>query len=335
MGSTVSSTSPERCFSSSHSIDTDLIRFRIVFHGFIDGYSRLVTGLRASNNNRANTVLELFLEAIQVHGCPAKVRGDHGVENLRVAEYMEENFGIGTYLWGKSVHNIRIERLWFDLTNIGIGHKWKEFFVELEVHWGLLVDMDIHIWLLHHLFLGPLNAELDRWTATWNHHNLSIRDERTASPHSMFFFGAVTHGIFGPPGMQEVLQDHVSEEDLASYGLDWEDLGDRQIRAHHISENNLLDDAFEGEPSIAGQPSVPVAQDNVPHTHRPVNLASVEVPAIESDLALDSVSLLDDYLANQGLDNLDSSDMASRRNAWVLALQWCQIHFPDVFPLHW
>ncbi|THV08524.1 hypothetical protein K435DRAFT_595104, partial [Dendrothele bispora CBS 962.96] len=40
-----------------------LIRWGIVIHGFIDGYSRLVTGLRASNNNYADTVLHLFLQA--------------------------------------------------------------------------------------------------------------------------------------------------------------------------------------------------------------------------------------------------------------------------------
>ncbi|KAF8184260.1 hypothetical protein K438DRAFT_1594782, partial [Mycena galopus ATCC 62051] len=38
-----------------------LIRWRIVIHGFIDGYSRLITGLRASDNNRADTVLDIFL----------------------------------------------------------------------------------------------------------------------------------------------------------------------------------------------------------------------------------------------------------------------------------
>ncbi|KAJ3840070.1 hypothetical protein F5878DRAFT_498744, partial [Lentinula raphanica] len=38
-----------------------LIRWGIVIHGFIDGYSRLITALRAHNNNRSSTVLSLFL----------------------------------------------------------------------------------------------------------------------------------------------------------------------------------------------------------------------------------------------------------------------------------
>jgi hypothetical protein len=84
-----------------------LIRWKIVIHAFIDGKSRLVVGIRAHNNNRADTVLELFLNAISVHGTPSRVRGDHGTENVRVAEWMEENRGggRGSYIWGRfAVH---------------------------------------------------------------------------------------------------------------------------------------------------------------------------------------------------------------------------------------
>jgi hypothetical protein len=80
-----------------------LIRWKIVIHGFVDGKTRFIVGLRAHDNNRASTVLHLFLESISVHGCPSRVRGDHGVENGRVADYMEENMGRnrGSYIWGR------------------------------------------------------------------------------------------------------------------------------------------------------------------------------------------------------------------------------------------
>ncbi|KAK6984929.1 hypothetical protein R3P38DRAFT_2465756, partial [Favolaschia claudopus] len=53
-----------------------LILWGIVIHGFVDGYSRTITGLRASTNNRASTVLEVFLAAVGEYGLPSRVRGD-------------------------------------------------------------------------------------------------------------------------------------------------------------------------------------------------------------------------------------------------------------------
>jgi len=74
-----------------------------VIHGFIDGYSRLITGLRASNNNFGGTVLDLFLHASNAYGVLSRLRGDHGVENILVATWMEENRGVrrGSYIWGR------------------------------------------------------------------------------------------------------------------------------------------------------------------------------------------------------------------------------------------
>jgi len=80
-----------------------LIHWKIVIHGFIDGFSRLIVGLRASNNNKADTVLALFLDSIEVHGIPSRVRGDHGIENVAVARWMEAKRGQdrGSYIWGR------------------------------------------------------------------------------------------------------------------------------------------------------------------------------------------------------------------------------------------
>jgi len=82
-----------------------LIRWRIVIHAFIDGFSRLVTAIQASANNKAQTVLNLFLQAIDMYGLPSRVRGDHGTENVLVAGYMESQRGVerGSYIWGRCV----------------------------------------------------------------------------------------------------------------------------------------------------------------------------------------------------------------------------------------
>ena len=86
-------------------IKTGLICWGIVIHGFIDGYSRLITALQASNNNRGQTVLSLFLLAAQLFGVPSRIRGDHGVENILLAAWMEANRGErrGSYIWGRWV----------------------------------------------------------------------------------------------------------------------------------------------------------------------------------------------------------------------------------------
>ena len=54
-------------------------RWGIVTHGGIDGYSRLVVYLTASPNNTSATVLDSFINAVNIYGLPQKVRSDHGM----------------------------------------------------------------------------------------------------------------------------------------------------------------------------------------------------------------------------------------------------------------
>ena len=105
-----------------------LIRWGIVIHGMIDGHCRTVrffmlpyvqlftshhqiVGLRASADNRASTVLNIFLHTVQAYGTPWRVRGDRGGENIDVATWMIQHRGSNrsSFLWGRSTRNSHIE----------------------------------------------------------------------------------------------------------------------------------------------------------------------------------------------------------------------------------
>ena len=83
----------------------------------IDGYSRVITFLSCSTNNRADTVLRKFLGASQEFGFPSRVRSDHGGENYDVEQFMLIFCGLGriSHITGSSTRNQRIERLWRDV----------------------------------------------------------------------------------------------------------------------------------------------------------------------------------------------------------------------------
>ena len=80
-------------------------------HCGIDGYSRLVVYLNCSDNNRAATVYNLFLEAIQQYALPSRVCSDQGRENCLVARHMIERWGAErrSMITGSSVHNQRVD----------------------------------------------------------------------------------------------------------------------------------------------------------------------------------------------------------------------------------
>ena len=61
--------------------------------------------LKASNNNKAETVLGCFAEAVSEYGLPSRVRSDRGGENVKVSEFMlnhvQRGPGRGSMITGK------------------------------------------------------------------------------------------------------------------------------------------------------------------------------------------------------------------------------------------
>ncbi|TFY51380.1 hypothetical protein EVG20_g11025, partial [Dentipellis fragilis] len=271
------------------------------------GYSRLIVGLRAHDNNRASTVLELFLEAAHRFAVPLRLRGDHGTENLLVAAWMESHRGSwrGSYIWGRSVHNVRIERLWVDVT-AQVGSKWAEFFTQLELQHGLDVNNDAHIWLLHYIFLPRINEELHFFASAWNQHRIQIRNGPNRSPADMFGFDMLIQGVRGDQIPEE---ESLSEEELELYGVDWPALEDDRLLCSQ-STNNPVN---EGASSWVGRVGPP---ENL-------NTVEVEPPSV----LLGEVPYLD-ALIEAYRSCVHDTDLST---LWINGVLYMRGQFPDEF----
>ncbi|XP_049334153.1 uncharacterized protein LOC125801446 [Astyanax mexicanus] len=194
-----------------------LIRWRIVIHGAIDGFSRLVVYLQASANNRADTVYKHFWQATQKYGIPSRVRSDKGGENRDVASFMISTSGMNrsSHIAGRSVHNQRIERLWRDVY-LCVTDLFHTLFRSLESEGILSPDNDLHIFALHWVFLPRLQQHLDSFVEGWNNHPL--RTERNQSPQQLWHTNSNSPASPDPPQVDEL------------YGVDWRGPpGDRDL----------------------------------------------------------------------------------------------------------
>lgn len=165
-----------------------LMRWRFVIHGAIDGYSRLITYLKCSNNNRSSNVFELFRIAVGRHGIPSRVRADFGTENVEVARFMLNERGInrGSMICGKSLHNQRIERFWGEVKR-NVVQRYRNIFYFLENE-QLLDPLDeSDLYALHFVYLPRINWALQELERDWAFHPLSTADNK--SPRQLWHLG--------------------------------------------------------------------------------------------------------------------------------------------------
>ena len=161
-----------------------------VIHRCMDGFSRRFMFLRCSSNNLAQTVLDLFLDAVKKDGnCwPSRIRVDKGVENVLVCDAMIEarGEGRGSFIAGPSTHNQRIERLWRDVYRC-VCHQFYYIFYAMESTGLLNVDDPPRLFALHLIFLPRINKTLEEFLEGFNHHE--VRTERNWSPNQMWLNG--------------------------------------------------------------------------------------------------------------------------------------------------
>ena len=189
-----------------------------------------------------------------------------------------------------------------------VGSTWKEYFRTLELHHGLDINNANHIWLLHFLFLEPLNENLAFFAESWNNHQMQIRHGRNRSPADMFGFDMLALGV---RGQQLPMEMNMSQEELELYGVDWEGLEDEQTLESREA-NNLEESGFGSWIGRTGPPEA---------------LSGVELEEPLNGEELETVVDLEERLTEL-LDRVDRFDVY---NVWHQALVLSRSIHADLF----
>ena len=193
-----------------------LIRWGLVIHGCINGFSRKVMFLKCSPNNYAETVLQLFTEAVDVsHGLwPSRIRVDRGVENVLVCDLMVavRGHGRGSFIAGPSTRNQRIERLWRDVFRC-VCHYFYYVFYAMEQSGILNMSNDLHLFVLHLVFLPRINFALEEYLKMFNDHK--IRTAQNMTPNQLW-----TNGMLDPNNPLATDKLDEDPEDLEHFAED-------------------------------------------------------------------------------------------------------------------
>ncbi|KAF8174623.1 hypothetical protein K438DRAFT_1609363 [Mycena galopus ATCC 62051] len=214
----------------------------------------------------------------------------------------------GSYIWGRSVHNVRIERLWVDVT-AQVGATWGDHFTLLEVRYGLDINNVAHIWLLHFLLLGLINTQLDFFAQSWNQHRIQIRNSPNRSPTDMFVFDMYVNGVRGD--QLPAAEENFDVEELEVYGIDWQGLRDDGVLRSQAQNNSHA----EGSSSWVG------------HTGPPPDLSQVIVQPPMGTLTDEEVNDLYDTFSHL----IGRAEDTHIILLWTQALAHVRVLYPNIF----
>ncbi|KIY46348.1 hypothetical protein FISHEDRAFT_47409, partial [Fistulina hepatica ATCC 64428] len=125
-----------------------------------------------------------------------------------------------------------------------------------------------------------------------------------------FFFTAIQLGIFDPQNGIVTAVSMEEVDDLATYGIDWEDLADDEILRHHILHNPQGEDVYDNEEEASAA---------FAHTNRPLHMANVEVPAFDTPFTMqEQVDAFNEEV--NAIQERLSRDMEDRRMVWIRGL---------------
>ncbi|XP_069369669.1 uncharacterized protein [Paralichthys olivaceus] len=157
-----------------------LKRYGIILFGGIDGFSRKILYLQAANNNKPSTALKVFLEAVDRHGLPSRVRGEKSVENTDIARLMYQvaGRGRGSFTSGRRDQNERIDGVWRDVWN-GVSSNYYDLLHSLEEDDLLDPENSTHLFCALFVFLSRIQKDLDAFTEEWNDRLLHTEENLT------------------------------------------------------------------------------------------------------------------------------------------------------------
>ena len=105
-----------------------MTNYGICINGCIDGYSRKIIWCKATFSSSDPRIVEgHFISSVEkLAAYPRKVRGDRGTENKHIEEIQSVLTNHGSFIYGLSTGNQRIETFWRH--RMECCQFWIEFF---------------------------------------------------------------------------------------------------------------------------------------------------------------------------------------------------------------